>query len=224
MKRYGLNKYNFNKNKFLHFSLKNNLKIKTLSLNFKKNNNLNFNFFNFYLPSNWNCIIFKFNTFFKNYKLIYLYSQNYFFFLPTFFKNEFYYNIQLNIFKFKLLFFNNFYKIYWYFFKKIFYSFNFYFFKKIKFKGKGYYIYKNIRNSIAMQFGYSHKIQLFFFFFNIKFLSKTSIFFYGLNFNNITYNSHLFKNIKPINIFTSKGIRFSKQIIYKKTGKISSYR
>jgi ribosomal protein L6P/L9E len=75
-----------------------------------------------------------------------------------------------------------------------------------------------------MQFGYSHKIQLFFFSFNIKFLSKTSIFFFGLNYKQINFCSYELKNIRPINIFTSKGIRFSKQIIYKKTGKISSYR
>jgi len=34
----------------------------------------------------------------------------------------------------------------------------------------------------------------------------------------------MFYNIKKINIFTGKGIRFSRQILYRKTGKISSYR
>ena len=75
-----------------------------------------------------------------------------------------------------------------------------------------------------MQFGYSHKIQLFFFYFNIKFLSKTSIFFFGISARALITSAYMFKQVKPINIFTSKGIRFSKQIIYKKTGKISSYR
>ena len=34
-------------------------------------------------------------------------------------------------------------------------------FKKLKFKGKGYYIYKNSRNTIAPQFGYSHRIYIY---------------------------------------------------------------
>tara|TARA_B100000795_G_scaffold73607_1_gene52083 strand:- start:7717 stop:7854 length:138 start_codon:yes stop_codon:yes gene_type:complete len=32
------------------------------------------------------------------------------------------------------------------------------------------------------------------------------------------------KALRPINIFTGRGVRFNKQIIYKKTGKVSSYR
>lgn len=34
-------------------------------------------------------------------------------------------------------------------------------FKKLKFKGKGYYIYKNARNTIAPQFGYSHRLYIY---------------------------------------------------------------
>jgi len=30
--------------------------------------------------------------------------------------------------------------------------------------------------------------------------------------------------MRPINIFTGRGVRFAKQIIYKKAGKVSSYR
>jgi hypothetical protein len=30
--------------------------------------------------------------------------------------------------------------------------------------------------------------------------------------------------MRPINIFTGRGVRFSRQIIYKKVGKVSSYR
>jgi hypothetical protein len=32
------------------------------------------------------------------------------------------------------------------------------------------------------------------------------------------------KSMRPINIFTGRGVRFSRQIIYKKVGKVSSYR
>ena len=65
---------------------------------------------------------------------------------------------------------------------------------------------------------------LYCFFINVKFLSKTSVLMFGINFNDILSSGYSFFNIKKINIFTSKGIRFSKQIIYKKTGKVSSYR
>jgi hypothetical protein len=47
---------------------------------------------------------------------------------------------------------------------------------------------------------------------------------FGINIKDIFFLSNAFFKIKPINIFTGKGIRFSKQIVYKKTGKISSYR
>ena len=31
-------------------------------------------------------------------------------------------------------------------------------FKKIKFEGKGYYLYKNFRNTIAPKFGFAHRL------------------------------------------------------------------
>ena len=34
-------------------------------------------------------------------------------------------------------------------------------FKKLKFKGKGYYIYRNARNTIAPQFGYAHRLYIY---------------------------------------------------------------
>jgi ribosomal protein L6P/L9E len=98
------------------------------------------------------------------------------------------------------------------------------FFKKIKFKGKGYYIYKNKRNTVALQFGYSHIKRLFFFFISLKFLSKTSILFFGLNQNSVFLASKKLFSVRPLNIFTGKGMRFTRQIVYRKTGKVSSYR
>jgi ribosomal protein L6P/L9E len=106
----------------------------------------------------------------------------------------------------------------------LFYTFTKLFFKKIKFKGKGYYIYKNFRNTIALQFGYSHIKRLYFYFTFVKFLSKTSIILFGLNLKDISLLSKKLYSVRPINIFTGKGMRFTRQIIYRKTGKISSYR
>jgi ribosomal protein L6P/L9E len=109
-------------------------------------------------------------------------------------------------------------------YKNIFFSFSKIFFKKLKFKGKGYYIYKGFRNTIATQFGYSHMIRIFGYIISLKFLSKTIILAFGINKYDILKISRILINKRPHNIFTGKGVRFSKQIIYKKTGKISSYR
>lgn len=98
------------------------------------------------------------------------------------------------------------------------------FFKKIKFKGKGYYMYKNKRQTIAPQFGYAHRVYIYAQATSVKFLSKTKILLFGLSWTEISRTSHNVKKVKPINIFTGRGVRFARQLIYKKTGKVSSYR
>jgi hypothetical protein len=176
-----------------------------------------------YVPVIWNFSIFKIKK--KNFFFFYFYSINYFFFLPL---NLFFLSFKftkissvISIFYFyRPIFFYTFFS----YFKKFFYSFSKLFFKKLKFKGKGYYIYKNKRNTIAFQFGYSHIKRLFFFYNFVKFLSKTSILVFGLNPWKISQTSLFIKKTRPINIFTGKGVRFNRQIVYRKTGKISSYR
>lgn len=97
-------------------------------------------------------------------------------------------------------------------------------FRKLKIKGKGYYIYKNFRNTVTHQFGHSHRIYIYISALNIKFLSKTSILVLGSSKKDVLKSSREIRASKPLNIFTGRGVRFSKQIIYKKTGKVSSYR
>lgn len=199
------------------------LKKKKNSINFFKRNVYSLSSFFFYIPSLWNFSIFK--SICKNSFFIFFYSKNYFFFLPI--------NSSLTSFKVNknsssisfLYFYKNiFFFTFFSYFKKIFYIFTKIFFKKLKFKGKGYYIYKTKRNTIAFQFGYSHIRRVFFFFNYVKFLSKTSILMFGLNPNTLSQAGISFKKIRPINIFTGKGVRFTRQIIYRKTGKVSSYR
>ena len=103
-------------------------------------------------------------------------------------------------------------------------SFHSVFFKKLKFKGKGYYIYKNSRNTIAPQFGYSHRIYVYSWFTNIKFLGKTSLVIFGLKASDIKLPTSLIKSFRPINVFTGRGVRFSREVVYSKPGKVSSYR
>lgn len=119
---------------------------------------------------------------------------------------------------------NNYTVPYWTFFREMFLCFNRPFFLKIKFKGKGYYIYKNMRNTITPQFGYAHRIYKYTFYTSVKFRTKTSIILFGLQKHDVLRAGKNIYRMRPINIFTGRGVRFSRQVIYKKTGKVSSYR
>lgn len=109
-------------------------------------------------------------------------------------------------------------------FREVLFSFSRPIFKKVKFKGKGYYLYKNYRNTITPQFGYAHRIYFYSYFASVKFLSKTSVFIFGLVSKDICSAAYGIKVMRPINIFTGRGVRFARQTIYRKVGKVSSYR
>ena len=109
-------------------------------------------------------------------------------------------------------------------FREVLFSFSRPIFKKVKFKGKGYYLYKNYRNTITPQFGYAHRIYFYSYFASVKFLSKTSVFIFGLVAKDICSAAYGIKVMRPINIFTGRGVRFARQTIYRKVGKVSSYR
>ena len=98
------------------------------------------------------------------------------------------------------------------------------FFFKLKFKGKGYYVFKGKRSTVTPQFGFAHRVYFYGFSISVKFLSKTIIFLFGLLKKDVLKFSNSFKQVKPINPFTGRGVRFAKQIIYRKTGKVSLYR
>lgn len=223
MIRYGLKNLKW-KNEIKNLKLRNKLKICSLNINFSKNINLNKTYLFFHLPCFWNLLMFDIKQCETHY-LAFLYSKFYFFFLP-FYKGKFnfYYDNQSKVFVVTNIFINNFFFLYWIIFKNIFYSFSKVFFKKLKFRGKGYYVYKNIRNTVATQFGYSHMIRIYGFLTSLKFITKSVIFVYGINKHDILNMGKKIYFKRPYNIFTGKGVRFSKQIIYKKTGKISSYR
>jgi len=100
------------------------------------------------------------------------------------------------------------------------------FYAKIKFKGKGYRIYSslNSRYTLTYVFGHSHLILLPLLLSKIFMLTKTKLLLISMNFQNLFFNIKKILATKPMNIFTSRGIRLSKQLVYKKTGKVSSYR
>lgn len=177
-----------------------------------------------YIPSKWDFLAIQ-NKDLRNLTCLYIYSFNYFFYLPfprNYFKIN--YDNQTNSIELFFFFKNSLFPLFWNFFKTLFYSFSRVFFRKLRFRGKGYYMYKGKRNTIALQFGYSHRIRLYSFFIQVKFITKTIILMFGINKTNISDRGNALFNLRPINVFTGKGIRFSRQIIYRKTGKISSYR
>ena len=128
------------------------------------------------------------------------------------------------ILKLNSLVYNVYYKTYIEHFNYLVASFFKPYFIKIKFRGKGYYIYKNIRNTIAPQFGYSHRVYIYSYFNKVKFIGKTKVILFGLVKEDILLASYILKSKRSINIFTGRGVRFAKQIVYKKQGKVSSYR
>jgi len=108
-------------------------------------------------------------------------------------------------------------------------SLNIYFFKKITFAGKGYKIkkiYKNIqniyKNIISFYFNKSHFNTVYFNNVLIKKLKKTKLIISSINLKHLYYLTNIILNIRKVNIFTLKGLRLSRQIIYKKIGKKSS--
>jgi hypothetical protein len=99
-----------------------------------------------------------------------------------------------------------------------------FFFYKIKFRGKGYHMYRNRRNTIVFRFGRCHRSYRYGVMLTAKTLSKTSILFFSPSLSHIHNTLLQVRAVRSINRFTLRGIRFARQIVYKKIGKVSSYR
>jgi hypothetical protein len=181
-------------------------------------------FTNIYIiPTGWDIIIMQ--NYSKKCIYVVLYSSTYFFKIPVYsMSNVFKFDLLTNQLFIQNLFINNFVVTYYKMLKSFYGILLKPFFTKITFKGKGYYIFKNYRNTITPQFGYSHRLYLYAFYVYVVFLSKTSLIVFGLNRKHVTNLSKSIFTWRPINIFTGRGVRFSRQIIYKKSGKVSSYR
>lgn len=93
-----------------------------------------------------------------------------------------------------------------------------FFFKKISFKGKGYKIVKK-KNFLVLNFNHSHITFIIFFKTIVIKLTKHKYALLLKNLNLLSYSTSLIKKIRPINIYTRRGIKLSKQKVYKKIGK-----
>ena len=179
--------------------------------------------YNFYIPSVWKTLLVV--NVLKQKQYLYLYSNIYFFklSLPSL-KKYVSFDLNCNLFRLNTVYSNIYIRTFFKNSSNSISTLSLPIFKKIKFKGKGYYIYKNYRNTVTPQFGHSHRIYVYSFFAPVKFLTKTSILIFGINKSDIVKSGQRIKALRPINIFTGRGVRFSKQLVYKKAGKVSSYR
>jgi ribosomal protein L6P/L9E len=109
-------------------------------------------------------------------------------------------------------------------FNKISYSFENYFSKKIKFKGKGFRLkIKKKHKAIKFLFGHSHLNILFLKNVKLKKCGKYKLTLKSSLFNKINTLARHICIIKPINVYTNRGIRISRQIIFRRKGKKGSY-
>lgn len=110
------------------------------------------------------------------------------------------------------------------FFNNFFKSWDTYFFEKIKFKGKGFRMRFFKKNKfVKFFFGKSHKTFLFFKNIKMKRINKYKFILRSINKNKLNVNKKYAVNIRPVNKYTLRGIRSSKQIIYKRKGKKGTY-
>jgi hypothetical protein len=90
-------------------------------------------------------------------------------------------------------------------------------FSKIKFTGKGYKIKKNTKSSLVLLFNRAHTTVIWWRGLFLKKLKKYKMYLRYTNKNKNIINTII--NVRPINIFTKKGLRGTRQILLKKKGK-----
>lgn len=107
---------------------------------------------------------------------------------------------------------------------KLIYSFEDYFVKKVKFKGKGFRLkIKKQKKAIKFLFGHSHINMLFIQNMKLKKCGKYKFTLKNTILKNLNSIAKKICSVKPINVYTNRGIRIGRQFIYKRKGKKGSY-
>ena len=214
-----------NKRWLKHYNKRQKLQIIKRNVSMTINTSLPSTKYTIYIPNHWSIFVLKAKNNYSNYKVIHLTSSTYFFNIP--------YNtnlMRLKIDKYtpslnwQLLETRTLMTLFWKNLQKLLYLPTHVQFVRMKFRGKGYYIYKTLRNTVAPNFGYAHRVYVYAYFVSLKFLSKTAIILFGLLKTDLFKAGQAFKKTRPINVFTGRGVRFNRQIVYRKTGKVSTYR
>ena len=162
-----------------------------------------------YLPKNLNFILI-------NNSYTYIYNEYYFIGINTFYLNFYYNNFlkTINIKKKNILhikYNKNFFNIF-------LFSWDNFFFSKIYFIGKGFKL-KKLKNNIHLNFNYSHINILINQKTIIKKIQKNKLLIFGKNFLKFKKSINYILNIKNLNKYTKRGLRQTKQIVYKKKSK-----
>lgn len=106
----------------------------------------------------------------------------------------------------------------------VMYSWDSYFFNKLTIDGKAYRINKLRGNNFKLMFGRSHMCLLYYknVFLKKKKKIKKKFMFYGSSKYHVDSTASTTKLVRPNDVFTDRGIRFSKQINNRKLGKKGS--
>jgi len=171
-----------------------------------------------FIPFNINYSLIKKNN---NSNLLYFYNENYYFSINLINKNIFI-NNSTNTVKLLDTKFNHLNKLSNCELKKFLFSWDNIFFNKIKFTGKGFK-FKKKETNLFLFFNRAHKC--FFIGTNIILirLSKNKVIILKNNIKHLMYDSKIIREVRSNNIFTKRGLRFSKQIIFKKRGKTATH-
>jgi len=89
-------------------------------------------------------------------------------------------------------------------------------------------MYRNVRNTITPQLGHAHRIFTYTFFLVVRFFKRgafrRSILLTGWLKDHLHKGAWDIREMRRQNIFTGRGVRFARDRIYRKPGKISTYR
>jgi len=176
--------------------------------------------FNIHLTPKINLKILKKNNNF----LIYIYNNFYFLKLILDKSSQLFFeeNSMTLVIQFKFLKNNN--KILENLINDLIFSLNHLWFAKIKFTGKGYKI-KRYRPKKSIDFFFYHSHWTVIIFKNLRLIKKHKYKFYISKNNKRKLNLALrmILKIRPVNTYTKRGLRNSRQLILKRTGKKSTY-
>lgn len=100
------------------------------------------------------------------------------------------------------------------------FSWNSFYFEKLKFTGKGYKIKKSEKkNSITLLFNRAHPTIVFTKKILIKKIKKTKLIILGTNINTLSKIQKKIVNVRNLNIYTKRGLRNCRSLIFKKSSK-----
>lgn len=162
-------------------------------------------------------------TIIKKQNIINYYMYNNFYFLKLLqnqTKNILFFDSETNTIVIKSFNFKNYNSLFKNKFKIFSTALNVYFYEKIKFTGKGFRIrYKKKKKLIKFFFGRSHLTWIFFRNIKLKRPHKYKFIISKSSKTKLLFLTKKIKNIKPINIYTKRGLRTKRQKIYKRKGK-----